>query len=448
IKRTGITSVILNCLVFGEDPYDEIFSVEISTSKNVYALKKAINDKLKSDVVTKKLKLFKVNISLGETRDENIVQMLDLSIGQEMNNFQKISDYFSAQPVDTNLHILVQLPIVATGTIRARSFSLESNINEKRLKCEKEYNDTVARGLEAISPSVRSKPSEFFRSQQSCPILNGRPFENTSPPITLYHIIFSQFLGDLSNANIEIPSDFLLWIDDFIYAAIDSYFEEERNQKMRSLFSDKLGTVLVIEYGQGREYSKERTRLEQVEVTPLYKERYILEIIGLSQMLAKSENAAVLRPSSSPLPAHGPAVNGLHSSHDKSTNSRSSQSNCLPFLCIACCFSTASVFLSKSELGSIRSTIFSLYLRKAKTDDNHMIVVKFAPKYNFEAHNIYALQDYTPKLLYCSNDEEAKTLGGHKMIIIEYVDSTSLDQKHEINPVFWEAIFNDVEAAI
>ena len=114
-----MTSVTLNCLVFGEDPYDKNFSIEINTSKNVNTLKKTINDDLKSGVATKDLKLFKVDIPLGETRDENVVTMLkigELSIGREMNNnLQKISDYFNEQPVDTSLHILVQLPTVATG---------------------------------------------------------------------------------------------------------------------------------------------------------------------------------------------------------------------------------------------------------------------------------------------------------------------------------------------
>ncbi|KAF0436935.1 putative crinkler family protein [Gigaspora margarita] len=193
-------------LVFGEDPYDKNFSVEISTSNNVNTLKKAINDDLKSGVATKDFKLF--------------------------------------------------------SKIRTRSFSPESDINAKR-----------------------------------------------------------QFPDDLNSANIEIPSDFLLWIDDLIYAVTDSYVEEEeRNQKMRIMFSDKLGTV--------SEYSKERTRFEQVEV--IHHTR-----------LTKSENAAALRPSSSPSPARG-----------------SSQPNFSPFLCAACCFSSASVFLSKYELESIRSTIF------------------------------------------------------------------------------------------
>ena len=110
-----MTSVTLNCLVFGEDPYKKNFEVEINTSKNVNALKKAINDDLKSGVPTKDLNLFQVDIRLGETRDENIVAMLKLdnvlSTGREMDNgLQKISYYFNAQPGDANLHILVQLP--------------------------------------------------------------------------------------------------------------------------------------------------------------------------------------------------------------------------------------------------------------------------------------------------------------------------------------------------
>ena len=114
-----MTSVTLNCLVIGEDPYNKCFSVEINTSKNINTLKKVINDDLISGVATKDLKLFKVDVPLGKTRDEDVVAMLktgDLSIGLEMNNnLQQVSDYFSTQPVNTNLHILVQLPTVAIG---------------------------------------------------------------------------------------------------------------------------------------------------------------------------------------------------------------------------------------------------------------------------------------------------------------------------------------------
>jgi hypothetical protein len=42
-----------------------------------------------------------------------------------------------------------------------------------------------------------------------------------------------------------------------------------------------------------------------------------------------------------------------------------------------------------------------------------MIVVKFAHKYNTEAHIICAKENYALELLYC-NDEEAKRLGDIK----------------------------------
>ncbi|CAB4481093.1 unnamed protein product [Rhizophagus irregularis] len=119
-----MTSVALNCLVCGEDPYDDIFSVQINTSKNISSLKRVINDELQSGVATMFLKLFKVDIKLGKTRDENVIAMLkleDLSIAQGMNILEIVSDYFSTQPDPTSLHILVQIPTVATEPPKKRA---------------------------------------------------------------------------------------------------------------------------------------------------------------------------------------------------------------------------------------------------------------------------------------------------------------------------------------
>ena len=110
-----MTSVTLNCLIAGEDPYEKTLPVDIDINKNIGALKKAIKNDIGESVSARDLKLFRVDIPLGSTRDENVVAMLktgDLSVGLEMNNnLQKISVHFSTQPVDTNLHILVQLAI-------------------------------------------------------------------------------------------------------------------------------------------------------------------------------------------------------------------------------------------------------------------------------------------------------------------------------------------------
>ncbi|CAI2188395.1 18603_t:CDS:2 [Funneliformis geosporum] len=117
-----MTSVKLNWLIYGEDPYEKVSQVDIDTSERVIALKKAIKKDISESVSARDLKVFKVDISLGEARNEDAVLMCktDLSIiGQEMNNnLQKIGVYFNVQPVETNLHIFVQLPTVVTGLRR------------------------------------------------------------------------------------------------------------------------------------------------------------------------------------------------------------------------------------------------------------------------------------------------------------------------------------------
>ena len=72
-----------------------------------------------------------------------------------------------------------------------------------------EYHDTVSIGLKADSPSVGANPKNFFRDQQTNPILNGRPLSNTGPPITLYNDAFGQFLNDFSDEDLEIPLNIL-----------------------------------------------------------------------------------------------------------------------------------------------------------------------------------------------------------------------------------------------
>jgi serine/threonine protein kinase len=67
---------------------------------------------------------------------------------------------------------------------------------------------------------------------------------------------------------------------------------------------------------------------------------------------------------------------------------------------------------------------------KAKREDGELIVVKFASKYNIQGHNICAGYKLAPQLLYSSDDEEVKALGGFKMVIMEYICGIPLDQKY------------------
>ncbi|CAB5216686.1 unnamed protein product [Rhizophagus irregularis] len=67
---------------------------------------------------------------------------------------------------------------------------------------------------------------------------------------------FSLFLNNFSDENLEIPPDFLGWADKLILNATKiNEYEEERNERMRKIFSEKLGTILV-EYKKNRQKCK------------------------------------------------------------------------------------------------------------------------------------------------------------------------------------------------
>ncbi|CAB4421134.1 unnamed protein product [Rhizophagus irregularis] len=159
-----------------------------------------------------------------------------------------LASYCQTRPKNT-FALPVDRPVV--GQTRALSPSLYNENNEtlKWRKRMKKYHDTVTTGLKANSPSVGANPENFLRDQQMNPILNGRPLANTGPPITIYNSAFSLFLNNFSDENLEIPPDFLGWADKLILNATKiNEYEEERNERMREILSEKLGTILLVEY--------------------------------------------------------------------------------------------------------------------------------------------------------------------------------------------------------
>ncbi|GES78916.1 hypothetical protein RCL_jg21804.t1 [Rhizophagus clarus] len=221
----------------------------------------------------------------------------DLSIVEQLNTPEKLGDFLKGrlENLDNHINTLIaqenleeikgEKPVA--GQVRARSPSLTvEDIDErKRLKREK---DTVSRGLETNNLSVGSKPKVFFKNQHSHPIFNGRPFGNSGPPITLYSDTFVKFLNDFNNVDQIIPPDFLQWTEQLIIAASDSYIDEEtRNTKIRTIFSMKLGTVIIIEYGEGRQKCKKGGSDPTIQGAIYYRDYWLI----------KSEDVAVYHPS-------------------------------------------------------------------------------------------------------------------------------------------------------
>ncbi|CAI2171158.1 11819_t:CDS:2 [Funneliformis geosporum] len=340
-----------------------------------------------------------------------------------------------------------------------------SDTKLKRLKREKEYNETVNLGLKANPPSTSAKPSNFFQNQQKNPILNGRPLEHTCPPITIYNRTFGQFLEDFRNSDLVVPSDIMEWVVDIISVATDRYtIEGERMDTIREILSKKIGTISVISYGRkGCKSDGIRTakvgfhdayigifegidKLDLVELIPVFKEQYITEIFGLSHQL----------------PSFIITIAGRKKDQVNQITRH--------FQALRLAFEQLSIFYQGSDLNQTGQRYFP-YLRsfkstekninftyteeladnhtrtiwKASTDNNKRIVVT---EYNRDAHNICSSKGYASKLLYCSADNEIRALGGYKMIIMEYA-GTSLDKKFDKLALLRQnSIYDDIKFAI
>ena len=91
-------NITLCCIFQGEKP-GSIFKVEIEYNESVSNLKKLI-EKEKPNVNI--VKLWKVDIPLEEDNNFNIIE------GEKLDTTKKVAEYFSDEPSDRHVHIIVQ----------------------------------------------------------------------------------------------------------------------------------------------------------------------------------------------------------------------------------------------------------------------------------------------------------------------------------------------------
>ncbi|GBB93399.1 hypothetical protein RclHR1_21600002 [Rhizophagus clarus] len=109
------------CLVVGENPYENVFEVDIDNNKTVNRLKKTIKEEQPqtfTNVDSKDIKLWKVNISLEEPNEKLVAVNTKINVnikedlgGEELPPLSKISKHFTSQPADEHIHIIVQRPV-------------------------------------------------------------------------------------------------------------------------------------------------------------------------------------------------------------------------------------------------------------------------------------------------------------------------------------------------
>ncbi|KAG1847369.1 hypothetical protein F4604DRAFT_1594458 [Suillus subluteus] len=116
----------LNCIVLGNDP-NCIFPVDIAQTQTVGDLRKVIKDEKKRQfdhVDADSLKLWKVDLPVDETIEHKLSN-LTFDTKKSLLPVAKLSKFFSEQPNEEYLHIVIQgPPALSSGPLHLNCFVL------------------------------------------------------------------------------------------------------------------------------------------------------------------------------------------------------------------------------------------------------------------------------------------------------------------------------------
>ncbi|KAH8917023.1 hypothetical protein BT69DRAFT_1355087 [Atractiella rhizophila] len=213
----------LNCWIRGTDRR-EIFDVEISSSKTVMRLRKAIKDENPisfRDVDAKMLILYKVALRMDALEESMKVA---LNQGESLEPLSQLSEIFVDPPASNHIHILIDAP-------RSLRLRVEPLSNEHSL----EQLDVGAQRRAFLETNPSERPStagklEAFMNRQSHPntmIYCNRPetAAATIPP-TLLHPVFGTFLDKCESHEVTLEDNALA--RELCSAVSDFYPNEDR----------------------------------------------------------------------------------------------------------------------------------------------------------------------------------------------------------------------------
>ncbi|CAG8612808.1 3619_t:CDS:2 [Paraglomus occultum] len=121
----------------------------------------------------------------------------------------------------------------------------DANPRKKRRRGE---HENVTKVLKLDSPSSVAEHREFLKIQQNTVILNHRPPHCVGPPIFLYHEIFSKFLDDYTNEELELQTGHCAWTIELIEIMAKVYDVEILHlQAFRDHMTPLTGQFSVVE---------------------------------------------------------------------------------------------------------------------------------------------------------------------------------------------------------
>ncbi|GJJ15115.1 hypothetical protein Clacol_009390 [Clathrus columnatus] len=195
---------------------DNIMIVDISPSSTISHLKSLIWTLRQPDFSYfsyARLKLLKVdtpaedfNFNINDTNS-----LVNTSGAQSPLIFHTVSQSFNnTQPAQDHIHIVVELPppYIPAANV-SPLFSTEGDVMDALWKS---YDDIIEGTLGGDSPSVNAESTNYRAFQdQNIPIHDGRYGKckhfTLAPPIELYHPVFAEFKGNISDESLRIPQD-------------------------------------------------------------------------------------------------------------------------------------------------------------------------------------------------------------------------------------------------
>ncbi|CAG8548299.1 7119_t:CDS:2 [Paraglomus occultum] len=123
---------------------------------------------------------------------------------------------------------------------------------------------------------------QWLQSQQHFPankkqktILNGRPFEQTGPPVVLFHPVFGEFIRDMDDQSLVIPDKTYQLTEDFLWASAEFYDDEDaRKTTIKKILGKIWGHIGSANFGK-RDCSSDGVLITNINESVAY--RMILE---------------------------------------------------------------------------------------------------------------------------------------------------------------------------
>ncbi|KAF8592728.1 hypothetical protein K439DRAFT_1379042 [Ramaria rubella] len=400
---------------------------------------------------------------------------------QLLHPIDTISHYWKESPEPTCLHLVVRVPPVLVFPNIPAKRTAEAQAGEKILSKRQKFEEARKHNVElarlAPPPSSAAPLVAFRVEQEKRPVLNGRPSKNFGPPIGLFHPVFDLFQANMTKED-PVALETYTSVKSLFQASAEMYSEEkyrtaEISKHLKNLvygtiapvIADKVVSdgVITAVYGvthaylgilevkneigtagsdpsiQGcLAYRKYWIAATQDDLrSKCYCPTIILAIAGpwLCVLGAVYVEQAIVQPltdylwlggdafSDSRIISMGRMFNALESAFSTlrhyytDTINAHDRPDGFPFI--------RSYETEKfSYLEKLAEEYPVKLVFKAKRQSSgELLVVKFASKYNADAHRLLAEKRLAPTLYYAGSEHpEAPKYGGRYMIVMEFVE--------------------------